>query len=219
MFIYSPNALQDLENYPPVLQYIVSVAAAARPLSLTEVKTHLRLPLSSTAEDTMLEAMIDAVTNYVEQYTRRDLINKTYIAYTDKFPPSYMAFVYIDRGQIQLNRSRLQSIQSIQYLLNGTLTTVDPTTYYSTIDPDFSSIYLVDGQDWPQIIDDRKQAVRITFVAGYGATGASVPADIKLAMLEHIAAYYENRGDCADCSTNIPALSRMIYTSNKIIKA
>jgi uncharacterized phiE125 gp8 family phage protein len=218
MSIYYDGYFGLLRNDQPMLQYIVSVAAASKPLSLTEVKTHLRLPLLSTAEDTMLNAMIDAITNYTEQYTRRDMINKTYTAFADCFPPSYVTFEQVDRGKIEIQRSKLQSITSVQYLTGGVLTTVSSSVYYNTNDPDFSSIYLVDGQDWPTDVDIRKQAIKITFVAGYGAAGSNVPADLKLAMLEHIAAYYENRGDCADCSLNIPALSRMIYDKNKIYK-
>jgi len=124
----------------------------------------------------------------------------------------------VDKGRIEIERSKLQSITSIQYYKDGSLTTVSSSIYYITNNPDFASIYLVDGQEWPADVDNRKQAVQITFVAGYGATGSSVPSDLKIAMLEHIAAYYENRGDCADCTENIPAFSRQIYASNKIYK-
>jgi len=38
--------------------------------------------------------------------------------------------------------------------------------------------------------------LRITYTAGYGATSATVPADLAHAILAHTAKLYETRGDC-----------------------
>ena len=79
------------------------------------------------------------------------------------------------------------------------LTTIDSSIYYFTDNNEYSSILVKDGQSWATDADNRKQAIKITFVSGYGATADDVPQGIKTAMLAHIANMYENRGDCSDC--------------------
>ena len=58
----------------------------------------------------------------------------------------------------------------------------------------YSEILLNEGQDWPTDTDDREQAIEIEFVT----KAAECIAQIKQAMLMHIAALYFNRGDCPD---------------------
>jgi uncharacterized phiE125 gp8 family phage protein len=94
--------------------------------------------------------------------------------------------------------------------------------YYITDETGFSRIALKDGEEYPTDIDERMQAIKIEFTAGYGTTGADVPADLRLALLEHITKSYENRGDCdADISTDIieaflPQEVRGIYEMYRI---
>jgi uncharacterized phiE125 gp8 family phage protein len=214
-FIYASD-LAYLDWYQQNIEYVLNTPAAARVLTLTEVKMHLRINTAVTAEDDYLTALIDAITSYAEEYTRRDLISKTYYAFMDRFPPDYFSFNARDRGQIIILRSKLQSVSAIQYYQDGAYVTVSSSDYYITNSPDFGGIYLVSGSNWPTDLDERKQAVRITFVAGYGATAASVPTDLKYAILQHLASYYVNRGDCMDCSTNIPALAQKVYDKYKI---
>ena len=104
-------------------------------------------------------------------------------------------------SEIEIRKSKLQSITSIEYYKDDVLTTVDSSIYYFTDESDYSTINLKATEAWPNDADNRKQAIKITFVSGYGATAADVPQGIKSAMLAHIANMYENRGDCIDCDT------------------
>jgi len=128
---------------------------------------------------------------YGEKYTGRDFINKTWKTYLDKFPS--------DCTEVVIAKSKLQSISSIQYYLDDSLTSVSSSVYYITDESEYSSLLVKSGQSWPSNEDDRKQAVIITFISGYGANPTDVPEGIKVAMLAHIANMYENRGDCIDC--------------------
>lgn len=217
-FIYFPGDLAYLQIMVPRPEYVITTPAAAPALLLDDVKTHLRISLSETGDDTYITNLISAITTFTEQITRRDLINKTWTAYLDRFPPSFVFCDQADNGKILIERSRLQSITSIKYLVDNVLVTIDPATYYFTISPDFSSIYLVNGQSWPSNADVRKQVIQIAFVSGFGATNTSVPQDLKFAMMQHIAAMYENRGDCMDCAGNLPQESNLIYMQYKINK-
>ena len=49
------------------------------------------------------------------------------------------------------------------------------------------------GQSWPGTTLKTAAGVTITFVAGYGATSASVPESIRQAILLLVGHWYENR--------------------------
>ena len=173
------------------VNYILSVDSSVEPITLDYVKDYLRI--SSTDDDTLLGDLITTARNYGEKYIGRDFINKTYVCYLDCFPNSFHS--------IELRKSKLQSISSIEYYKDDVLTDVDSSIYYFTDESEYSTINLKTTESWPRDADDRKQTVKITFVSGYGATSADVPQGIKSAMLAHIANMYENRGDCMDCDT------------------
>jgi uncharacterized phiE125 gp8 family phage protein len=171
--------------------YKLITPAANEPLDLTEVKDYLRI--TGTDFDTQLTDLIIAVREYAEFVTGRDLINKTWRGFLDNFYSCYCC-----DNSIEVRKSKLQSITSIQYYKNGVLTTFNSSNYYFTDSNDYSSIYLVDGASYPDDVDNRKQAIIINFVAGYGSTSASVPQLLKQAMLSQIASLFDNLGDCAE---------------------
>lgn len=188
--------------------YNVTTAAANQPLQLDTVKTYLKISLTDKTQDDLLNIYIDAATDFAEKYMNRDLINKTYTTFRDDFNDCF-----------ELRRSRVSSIASIKYLISDVLTTVATTVYGFTDVTDYSDIFLEEDQEWPTDVDDVLQAVEIIFIAGYGATDSSIPADIKIALLSHIAFMYENRGDCdlSGMKGNLPVTARNIYNSNRLI--
>jgi len=169
--------------------YILNTDAVIEPLTVNYVKDYLRI--SSADDDVLIGDLITTARNFGEQYTGRDFINKTYVCYLNSFPFAY--------AEIEIRKSKLTSITSIQYYKDDVLTTIDSSIYYFTDNNEYSSILVKDDQSWATDADNRKQAVKITFVSGYGATANDVPQGIKTAMLAHIANMYENRGDCSDC--------------------
>ena len=205
------------------INYTLVTAAAELPIALADVKLWLKIPSTLTADDSLITAVIKASGGYFEKITGRDLINKTYKTYLDKFPCrddiSYYSGVspllpaLKDNG-IKLRKSKLQSITSIEYYIDSVLTTWASANYYITDLPDYSSIYLIENGIFP-VVDYRKQAVKITFVAGYGADATFVPEDVKQALLQMISYLYENRGDCAN-SDDMNAATQL-FSQFKII--
>lgn len=195
----------------PKIDYVLLTGAPIVPVSLDEMKAQARVDPTITSEDTYFTMLAKAAVTAAENYMRRDLINKTYYAFMNNFPWS-------SSTGIELTRSKLQSITAIQYLVSGVLQTVSSSTYYITNNTDFGSIYLVNGQGWPADTDVRKQAVRITFVAGYGTLATDIPEEIKIGLLNHITFMYQQRGDSGDAgfSSSIPQLSLDIYDQFKI---
>lgn len=203
--------------YTPQIDYDLITGTSTLAVSLSDAKAWLRI--DSSAEDTLITNLIYSATTYFELTTGRDLINKTYACYPDNFPGNYTSYavlvpysLYANNSPIQLKKSRVQSITSIQYYKDGVLTTFSSANYYVTKEADnFPWIYLVDGASWPSDVDNRAQAVVITFVAGYGSADTNIPYDIKQCLLQMVDYLYENRGDCGgDCSKLSPALQSMV---------
>jgi hypothetical protein len=205
------------------INYTLVTGASVLPLDLQSVKDYLKVPSSLSVDDNLITAMIKSVAAYFEKATGRDLINKTYKTYLDNFPShnsldyysgvSSLLAKYNDNG-IVLRISKLQSITNIKYYKDGVLTTWSTADYYFTDLPDYSAIYLIDNKSFPEV-DVRKQAVVITFIAGYGTYSCDVPVDIQNALLQMISYLYENRGDCANM-TDMMA-SKQLFDQYKIV--
>jgi len=165
-------------------------------VTLADIKAWLKIDISD--DDALITSLIKASTLEIERYIRRELLRKTFKLYLDTFP-SQSIFFNIFRSRTNLilvKRSRLTAITSIEFFSDSVLTVFDDTLYDFTIDDQYSSIFLIDINTlWP-ITDIRKQAVQITFDAGYGDDESFVPEDLKQALKMLVAFLYENRGDC-----------------------
>jgi uncharacterized phiE125 gp8 family phage protein len=195
-------------KYKKAFTYNVSTAPAGKPLTLTEVKTHLKIAVADVTEDDYLNLLIDVATAFGEKYTKRTFINTGFTTYRDDFNDSFL-----------LRRSKTSAIGSIKYLVDGVLTTLASAVYGFTDVTGFSEIFLNVNQVFPTNTDPVPQAVEIIFTAGYGATEASVPADVKFALLNHIADLYSNRGDCGgDCAgSGVTSNTKLLYDKIRII--
>jgi hypothetical protein len=223
---YSQDPL-GLTSHTRAYTYTVTVPPANLPVSLEDVKEQLRIPDSDTTDDDLLTLYINAATNYAEAFTRRDFITRTYETYRDYFPGTgYYFAIYTWRypytsGNVgfEIRRSQLQSIESIEYIVNDVFTPVDPSIYYNTTQNDFSVVLTEPDNLWPNDADRKLQSVKITFKAGYGDTEADVPDDIKVALTQIVTALYENRGDCSecDCEQFAPIAAKLILKQNRIL--
>lgn len=147
-------------------------------VTLEEAKLHLRV--EHDAEDSLIASYIAAATEHAEVYQLRSILERTWRLTLPRFP----------RGGrfIRLPRPPLQSVTSITY--------IDPDGAEQTMD---SSAYLVmsDGrvllaaEGWPRTAS-RQDAVRITYVAGYGE-GGDAPQATRAAILLLVGHLYENR--------------------------
>lgn len=187
--------------------YIPIVKSDRLALTLTEVKQHLAIDICDKTNDIQLQTMIEAVKLQAEDVTGRTLLTTTYLTFRDQFP-----------REIMLKQSPVQSLTNIQYYLNGVLQTVDSLTYQLTQSEAYPLISLLPNKFWPSDYDRRRQTIRITFVAGYGDTETSIPQDLRIAMLNHIAYWWANRGDCTcnSAEASLPPASRAIYSDYQI---
>lgn len=217
--------------FSPTIQqpYELITPAAESPISLAEFK--LWAKVTTSADDDLIQQIIDAVTREAEAYTKLDFVSKGYRTYRDYFgdegeSPARQDYYYAGGGyyagnyqQITLRRSPLVSVDSITYLKSGVSTAF--TDFYVVKKPSFSKVLPNTDTNFPTDADNRAQAITIDFTAGFGAA-ADVPSDIKQALLAHATSVYQNRGDCdpasGGCSCAFaPAQSLMVYNQRRII--
>lgn len=189
--------------------YFVDVAPVNLALDLDFVKQWLKLDPLDTSQDALLTLLIRAATECAEKITRRTFITTTFLTFRNSFRPA-----------IELVRSRFKSLVSFKYTVNSSLVDVDNTLYYTTFEKDYSKIILKVNSQYPTNGDDILQGIQIKFVAGYGDDPADIPADLQVAILNHLTMFYENRGDCdlASAEESLPNTSRANYNKNRIIR-
>jgi uncharacterized phiE125 gp8 family phage protein len=152
--------------------------AKAEAISLDEARNQCKM--LGTDDDDSLRRFIEAARNHLEVLTANALIEGTYAFYADK----YEAFFHIHRPIV--------SITSIEYK-----TTKNIGTYAGSLSA--SDYHLNTGQGLITFADnvmsdlfEQSNAIKITARAGQPNIGA-VPGNVKLAMLQLIGHWNENR--------------------------
>jgi len=206
-----------------VIRSKVTVAPTSEPITLTELKAHLRI--TGTAEDTLLTDYIETARIMVEDITGRKLINQTLVGYTDSFSSdnngqvkgewwsgvrvgTYFTHILNGKTFIELDWTPISSITSVYTVDDDASETLYASTnyYLDNFDNDMKSrIYLTENAEIPTGLRCQN-AIKITYVAGYGATAASVPMSLNHAVKLMAAEIYNKRGDCEDCALNAGVL-------------
>lgn len=157
---------------------------AAEPVTLTEAKLHLRVDHS--ADDDLITALIVTARQRAEHLTGRALITQSWERVLDAFPPV----------SLELGKAPAVSVTSVTYTNTaGTDVVVDPADYTLDSTTDEGRGWVLPSATlsvWPSTYDT-VNAVRVRFVAGYGASGASVPAAIRQFILLEIGTLYKMR--------------------------
>lgn len=148
----------------------------ASPVSLTEAKRFMKIDTS--ADDSTIALIIEAVTNFAERHTGRELRRNEWLGYPLTF------------DDMVISKNPVQQVTKIQYVLGGHAITLSSSTYELFKDVDCSTVVLSDGSSWPDF-DPIVDPIQVSFTT----SPHRVTAEIKLDMLRHITYWYENRGD------------------------
>lgn len=160
-------------------------APGVEPLTATEVMQWSRIDASVEVPDPIaanLAMLIPAARKAAENVTGRGFITQTWEQVYDKFPAR----------EIEIGMLPVQSITSLKYYDSaGVLQTMSSTNY--VLDKDTLPGWVLPAYnfDWPDTYDSA-QSVIIRFVAGYGAAGTDVPAEIRMWISAQCAAAYNN---------------------------
>lgn len=158
---------------------------AVEPVTVSEAKAHLRVDVSD--DDAYIATLITAAREWCEQYLDRTLIDTQWTMRLDSFP-----------YEIELPRPPIASAGTatavtLTYTLGDDSTaTLSSTQYRVDRNSTPGVVRQLRAGTWPANLDDYN-AVAVTWWAGYGSSGTSVPAAIRHAMLMLVAHWYENR--------------------------
>lgn len=164
---------------------------ADEPVSLIEAKLHCKIEVDE--DDALVEGLIAAAREFVENQTHRAFIDRTLELVIDHFPCREIIFPV----------TPVLSIDSIKYDDDdGTEQTIDVGDYQVDLFSEPARIWPSVDFSWPSTVGN-PNAVRIEFTAGYGDDGASggspadtaanVPQIAKQAILMIVAHWYANR--------------------------
>jgi uncharacterized phiE125 gp8 family phage protein len=151
------------------MRYYRTVAPTSPVLTLADLKAHLRIDTAD--EDGLITSYERGAVDLIERATGQALVNQTWLATFDGFP-----------ARFDLPVAPVQSVTSIAYdPPDGAAVTLAPADYrvIGLADPVGAVIEPV--VPWPQTRTGGG-SVRVTFVAGYGANGISVPESLKDAV-------------------------------------
>lgn len=148
----------------------LSSAPAAEPVTAARAKRHARVEVSD--DDDLFDDWIREARQKVEDRLDQSLITQTWKLYLDRFPdaddPAY--------PEIRLPRGPLQSVSSITYVdAAGTTQTLSASRYQADAKRRPGRVVPAVGYSWPAARAGTVNAVTVTYVAGYGASGSSVP--------------------------------------------
>lgn len=142
-------------------------------------------PATNTTDDSLLNMFISSARAHAEQELRRYLVTQTLDAYFDCFPC---------REDRDFRLPPLQSVSEITYTdTDGVTQTLAADQYVVDSKSEPARISEAYGCSWPSSLSV-ENAVKIRFIAGYGAA-AAVPSGIKNWMLVRIRTLYERRSN------------------------
>lgn len=187
-------------------EYFVNTAPANSVLALQDVKDFLRIDFND--DDAIVTRISEAVVQLCEAHTRKTLLKTSFVTYRDEFEDA-----------LSLRKSPYNADDDVvvEYLVSGVWTPLTINTDFIVINS-MRYAYLYTQTSWPTEVDNRPQAIRITFSAGYGDLGVDVPSGLRQAMLEHCAFLYENRGDDSKNRMDIPPQVYSQYKNFRVVE-
>jgi len=186
----------------------VSVQPAIEPVSLTELKDALRI--TATNEDTLLTQLITDARVYCEDYTGRKFITQTLVSYENNLLGTNAEWfsgyrvgselsLYRGERTVQFDWTPAQSISSVVTIdIDNSETAYDSSNYYlDNYDNNmFPRINVNDSSTIINVSLRSRDAIKITWIAGYGDNATDVPASIRRGIIMTASHLYTNRGDC-----------------------
>lgn len=157
------------------------VGGGSYPVSLADMKLHLRIESDVTDDDTLISTLLGAATEYCEDFQRRSFITQTRTEYYDAFPCGFL-----------VPYPPLISVTSITYVdTAGDTQTLASDQYRVDTGNEPGRITPAYNVTWPST-RAVTNAVILTFSAGYG-DASSTPKRVKAAIKMIVANWYENR--------------------------
>jgi uncharacterized phiE125 gp8 family phage protein len=149
--------------------------ASVEAVLTADVKAFLRVTHDDS--DSFIDTHTKAARQLIEDWTGRAFITQTWKLLLDRWPTGRI---------IRLPRPPLNPAPALTVKYYGSITetldTLAASTYFVDSDSDIGRIKLKDAEDWPDLQEDRPNAVEIAFNAGFGDAGSDVPEPLRMAI-------------------------------------
>ena len=162
------------------MRWDVTTAPVAEPVSLAEVKEHLRT--TGTLDDDFIANLIVAAREHCENWLGRKLMQQTVTQWLDVWPAT---FVDLAVGPA----STLSAVNT--YSEAGAQTSHSISNFY--LQPGFAPRLFRNAVSWPGV-GRVADGIEISYAVGFG-NAADVPSAIRHGILVMVAHLYLNRGD------------------------
>lgn len=152
-------------------------------LDAADVRQQCRI--DDSAEDQYIEqVLIPGVSALFEERTQCKLFSTVC---EDRLP------AWPRTGRIDLGFGVVRSVQTVTYLdADGASQTLQPAAYQVLPDVVPGEVHLAPGQSAPTMLA-HPAALRVRYVAGVAAAPESLPRDVRLWLLLHVAHFWTNR--------------------------
>lgn len=175
-----------------LLKPVRTINPSVLPLSVDELKGQTRVDWAD--DDALIERLISAAVSHLDGYSGilgRAIINQTWKIEADDFCET-----------MRLPVGDASSVTSIKYYdTDNAQQTASNSLYGLFTDSLGPFIELKTGQSWPSVYD-RRDAVEIIWVSGYGAASTAVPEAIRHGIALLASHWYENRAAVAEGGWN-----------------
>ncbi len=169
------------------MHYTVKTKPTILPLNVSDVQEYLRL--DNDDDVNTVTDLIETARDIAQEYTNRTFITTEYVLLYDRLPSAKIC----DNNYIKLIKGSIINVSEVK-VFNDDATTEVLVDYILTHDNMSGRLYpsLECGWTTDKVLQLRN-AVQITYTAGYGTARGDVPAGLKNAMMQLIAFLYESR--------------------------
>lgn len=178
-------------------QYKIITPPTGDVLDLDTFKEFLRLDVADTSEDTILNLILSSVQSTLERYTGL-VLQETVFDMTSE-PVAYHSLLTIAKNPVTVITSVEVSVDNVFEAVND----FDVKHGYN------AHVHVLDTTTNSEV----HAIYKVRFTAGL----ETVPDDLILAMYQHGAFAYENRGDCSLDACGFPSFIKSVYDLYKVL--
>jgi len=158
-----------------------TVDATVEPITVAECKDYVRQ--DDATDDTLIGACIKSARQWCEEFTGRAFITQTW---TQKIDWLFPQIIYLPHPPVI-------SVSSIAYTdTAGSAQTLASSVYTVDVQREPGRVFEAWSQSWPSVRPVR-QAITVTYTAGYGTGSSTVPEPIRMAVRQLALHSYDSR--------------------------